>query len=69
MINAKYLAKDYMEDVKISSKLEIEKIVDGFNKINNIGIKCINYNFFFKINIKIMIFCIIAKLSEVSWFL
>ena len=32
MIKARYLAKEYMEEKKISSKEEIEKIVDGFDK-------------------------------------
>ena len=60
MIKAKYLAKEYMEEKKISTKEEIQKIVDGFDKINNIGIKCINYNMFLNIIIKILIFCVIC---------
>ena len=59
MIKARFLAKEYMEDVKISSKEEIEKIVNGFDKINNVGIKCINYKFFLVIMIKVFILDII----------
>ena len=59
MIKARFLAKEYMEDVKISSKEEIEKIVNGFDKINNVGIKCINYKFFLDIMIKVLILDII----------
>ena len=58
MIKAKILAKQYMEDIKISTKEEIEKIVSGFEKINNKGIKCINYNLFLGCMIKILIFLI-----------
>lgn len=58
MIKAKFLAKRYMEDIKISTKEEIEKIVSGFEKINNKGIKCINYNLFLGCMIKILIFLI-----------
>lgn len=60
MIKARYLAKEYMEDMKISTKEEIQKIVNGFDKINNIGIKCINYNLFSNVIIKIIIYCIIC---------
>lgn len=60
MIKARYLAKEYMQDVKISNEEEIEKIVAGFDKINNAGIKCINYNFFLGIMVKVLIFSIIC---------
>lgn len=62
MIKARYLAKEYMEEKQISSRGEIEKIVKGFDEINTIGIKCINYHFFLEIMIKtllISILCII----------
>ena len=60
MIKARYLAKEYMEEIKVSTKEEIEKIVAGFDKINNVGIKCINYNFFLNIMIKVLIFSVIC---------
>ena len=60
MIKAKYLAKEYMEDVQISSRQEIEKIVQGFEDLNNLGIKCVNYDLFFKILIKVIIFSTVA---------
>jgi len=55
MIKARYLAKEYMEEKKISSQEEIEKLVAGFDKINAIGIKCINYHFFLEIMMKTFI--------------
>ena len=59
MIKARFLAKDYMEKQNISSKEEIEKIVNEFDKLNIIGIRCINYNLFFNTIIKTMIFLVI----------
>ena len=46
MIKARFLAKEYMEDVKISNKKEIEKIVGEYDKLNSIGIKTVNYSLF-----------------------
>ena len=43
MIKARFLAKEYMEEKKISSPEEIEKLVAGFDYMNTVGIKCINY--------------------------
>lgn len=60
MIKAKYLAKEYMEEAQISSKEEIKKIVEGFENLNNAGIKCVNYNLFSQILIKVIIFSIVA---------
>lgn len=56
MIKARYLAKEYMEEKKISSPEEIEKLVEGFDKINTVGIKCINYHFFMEIMMKVFVF-------------
>ncbi len=60
MTKARYLAKEYMEEKKISSQEEIDKLVDGFDKINNIGIKCTNYNLFIEIMMKVFIFAILC---------
>lgn len=60
MIKARYLAKEYMEEKNISSKEEIDKIVDGFDKINNIGIKCVNYNVFFNVTMINIVFTLVC---------
>lgn len=60
MIKARYLAKEYIEEKKISSKEEINKIVSEFDKINNVGIKCTNYCFFLNIMVQVLIFTIIC---------
>lgn len=60
MIKARYLAKDYMEEAKISDEGEIERLVNGFDKINNVGIKCVNYSFFLNIMVKVLVFSLIC---------
>lgn len=62
MIKARYLAKEYMEEKKISSPEEIEKLIGGFDKINSVGIKCINYHFFMEIMIKTFLLAILCLL-------
>ena len=59
MIKARFLAKEYMEETKISSKEEIKQIVDEYDKLNNIGIKAVNYNVLFKIVVKTVILSLI----------
>lgn len=56
MIKARYLAKEYMEEKKISSAEEIKKLVAGFDKINTVGIKYINYHFFMGIMMRVFVF-------------
>ena len=60
MINAKYLAKEYLEEEKISTKEEIGKLVKGFDEITKIGVKFVNYSFLLGILIQISIFSIIS---------
>lgn len=60
MIKARYLAKEYMEEKNISSSEEISKLVQGFDKINTAGIKCINYHFFMQIMFKLLVFEILG---------
>ena len=60
MIKARFLAKEYMEKEKISSKEEIQKIVNEFDKINNVGIKATNYYFFMQIMMQLFVLCTIC---------
>jgi len=60
MIKARYLAKEYMEEKRISSSSEIKEIVDGFTRLNDAGIKIVNYQLFMEILIKVIIFSIVA---------
>lgn len=58
MIKAKYLAKDFMEEIQISSEDEISRIVDSFDKLNDMGIKTVNFQLMFETLIKTIIFAI-----------
>ena len=57
MIKARFLAKEYMENKKISSQEEIDKIVKQFDKLNYLGIKSVNYTLWTTIMVEIIIFC------------
>lgn len=59
MIKAKFLAKEYMEEKKISSKEEISKIINKYEQLNNLGIKYINFNFINNVILKAIILTII----------
>lgn len=60
MIKAKYLAKEYMEEESIVSKNEIYSLIKGFENINSIGIKCVNYSLFVSVLAKLIIFLTIC---------
>ena len=62
MIKARYIAKEYMEDIKISDKEEINKIVKKYDKLNSIGIKTVNYKLFSTAIIKTIILALIFYL-------
>ena len=59
MTKARFLAKEYMQNKAISTKKEIDKIVAKFDKLNAVGIKCINYKFLNNVFIKCIILLII----------
>ena len=60
MIKARYLAKEYLEEVKISDDREIKKIVAGFDNINKIGMKVLHYSFILNVFVKILIYSVIC---------
>ena len=60
MIKARYLSKEYMEEENILSKEEIDKIVNKYDYLNKIGIKCVNFQLFSNTFIKILIIGIIS---------
>ena len=60
MLKAKYLAKEYMEEKNISNKEEIERLIDGFTRLNDAGVKAVNYQLLLEILIKVIIFSIVA---------
>lgn len=58
MIKARYLAQEYMEEVKISEKDEIDSIVGSFDQLNSMGIKMTNFQLMFETMIKVIILLI-----------
>lgn len=59
MIKSKFLAKEYMQEKNISSQEEIDKIINKYDKLNDIGIKCTNFQLLSNVFLKIIIILII----------
>ena len=49
-----------MEKKKISSKEEIEEIIHAFDKLNDVGIKTVNFALLLQIALEIIVFCMIC---------
>lgn len=59
MIKARFLAKEYMQEKAISTREEIDKIVNKYDELNDIGIRCTNFKFLSNILVKIIILAVI----------
>ena len=59
MIKAKYVAKEYIEEERILKKEEETELINGYEKINKIGIPISNFQIWSDLIIKVIIFCII----------
>lgn len=59
MIKARFLAKEYMEEQKLSSKEEVDKIIKEYDKLNHLGVKTVNFGLFSNIIIKVIILSLI----------
>lgn len=59
MIKARFLAKEYMQEKNISSHEEIDKVIQKYDEVNDVGIKATNYQLFQSIVIKTIILLII----------
>ena len=60
MIKAKFLAKEYMETSNILNNEQIEKVIEQYDKLNNVGIKCVNVKIFDSVILKCIIYSIIC---------
>lgn len=60
MLKARYVAKEYLEQAKICSSVDIEKIVGEYDKLNNMGIKLVNFDILARNSIKVIIYCAIC---------
>ncbi len=59
MIKARFLAKEYMQEEAVSTQEEIDRIVNKYDKLNDIGIRCSNFKFLSVILIKVIILIVI----------
>ena len=59
MTKARFLAKEYMQEKKISNQEEIDKIVKSYDELNDIGIKYTNFQLLSNVFLKIIILSII----------
>ena len=59
MIKARFLAKEYMQEEAISTQEEIDRIVNKYDELNDIGIRCTNFKFLSSILIKVIILIVI----------
>lgn len=60
MTKARYVAKEYLQEDNICSMEDINNIICEYDKLNNIGIKLINYSIFSKNILKVIIYSIIC---------
>lgn len=60
MIKAKYVAKEYLEENNIGTKAQIDEIIKEYDKLNEAGIKLVNYTLLTKNCIKVVVYCIIC---------
>ncbi len=57
MTKARFLAKEYMEETNISDKIEIERIINEYDKLNNLGIKATNFSLLLNTFGRMIILC------------
>lgn len=55
MIKARFLAKEYMQEEAISTQEEINRIVNKYDELNDIGIRCTNFQLLSNVLLKIVI--------------
>lgn len=60
MTKARFLAKEYMQESNILNSQEIDKVVNQYDKLNNLGIKLTNYDLMFRTVVKIIVFAFIC---------
>lgn len=60
MIKAEFITKEYIEETGICTKEEKEELINGYKKINSVGIIAYNYILFTNCMVKIIIYSIIS---------
>lgn len=62
MLKARYVAKDYLEQNKICSSDDIERIVKQYDMLNSIGVKFVNFDILARNFIKVIIYCAVCAI-------
>lgn len=65
MIKARFLAKEYMQEINISDKQEIDEIISEYDRLNDIGIKCVNFKIFESVMLKCIIYLIVSIIINI----
>lgn len=60
MTKARYIAKDYMLENNICSKEECEKIVVQYDRLNDVGIKLVNYDILARNIVKVIVYSLLS---------
>lgn len=60
MTKAPYVAKEYIEKSDAIKKEELDIVMKGYNTINKIGIKLVNFQIFANCILKIVVYCVIC---------
>lgn len=62
MIKARYVSKDYLKDVGVATEDEVQKVIDKYDIINDIGIKLVNIKPFLNCMMHIVVFSLVCFL-------
>lgn len=62
MIKARFLAKEYMQEIGISSQEEIDRVIEKYDELNDVGIKCTNFQLFSNVVLRVIVFGLICIL-------
>ena len=60
MTKARFIAKEYFEENNVCDKEVIERIVTEYDKLNDIGIKMVNYQILVNNILKVIIYSVIC---------
>ena len=60
MTRARYVAKEYIEENNLCTKEELDELIDSYDKLNNLGIKAVNYQILANNMIEVIIYLIVC---------
>lgn len=59
MIKARFLVEEYMKENSFATDQENQKILDGLDELNPLGMQYMHYQFFLNEMVKVFVFCVI----------